>query len=64
MIAILLIPLIAAALLAAIPNYRVSADLNVVASLLSLLAAITLLFHRPAPASTCWSTTSTSSSSC
>ncbi|HEY1935379.1 MAG TPA: hydrogenase 4 subunit F [Acetobacteraceae bacterium] len=49
MIAILLVPLLAAALLAAIPNYRVSAILNVAASLLSFLAATTLLFHRPAP---------------
>ena len=46
---VLLIPLIAAALLAAIPNYRISARLNVLASLLSLLAAIGLLLHRPAP---------------
>jgi len=43
----LLIPLIAAALLAAIPNYRLSANLNVLASLLSFLSAIVLLFSRP-----------------
>ena len=46
---VLLIPLIAAALLAAIPNYRISARLNVLASLLSFLAAIALLPHRPSP---------------
>ncbi|HUB50041.1 MAG TPA: hydrogenase 4 subunit F [Acetobacteraceae bacterium] len=46
---VLLIPLIAAALLAVIPNYRISARLNVLASLLSFLAAIALLPHRPSP---------------
>jgi len=44
---IILIPLAAAALLAAIPNYRLSANLNVLASLLSFLCAIVLLFSRP-----------------
>jgi hydrogenase-4 component F len=44
---ILFIPLAAAALLAAIPSYRVSAILNVLASFLAFLAAITLLFDRP-----------------
>ena len=43
---VLFIPLIAAALLAAIPNYRLSANLNVVASLLSFISAIGLLFSR------------------
>jgi hydrogenase-4 component F len=47
-IAILIIPLAASALLATISNYRVSAKLNVLATLLALLAAVTLLFHRPA----------------
>ncbi|HUN97048.1 MAG TPA: hydrogenase 4 subunit F [Bradyrhizobium sp.] len=46
---ILLVPLLAAVLLAAIANYRISAYLNVLASLLSLLGAVTLLFDRPAP---------------
>jgi hydrogenase-4 component F len=46
---ILLIPLAAAALLAAIPNYRLSARLNVLASFLSFLSAITLLLDRPPP---------------
>jgi len=49
MIAIIIIPLAAAGLLAAVPEYRMSARLNVLASLLALLASITLLFHRPAP---------------
>lgn len=48
-LAILLIPLAFAALLAAIPSYRVSAKLNVLASLLSFLAAVTLLSNRPSP---------------
>ena len=48
-LAILLIPLTAAALLALIPSYRISALLNVLASLASFLFAIGLLFGRPAP---------------
>jgi hydrogenase-4 component F len=48
-IAILLVPLAGAAILAAIPHYRLSARINVLASALSLLAALTLLIDRPAP---------------
>ena len=48
-LAILLIPLATAALLALIPSYRISALLNVLASLASFLFAIGLLFGRPAP---------------
>ncbi len=44
---VIFIPLAAAALLAAIPNYRLSANLNVLASLLSFLSAIGLLVSRP-----------------
>jgi hydrogenase-4 component F len=44
---VLFIPLAAAALLAVIPSYRVSAKLNVLASLLSFLSAIGLLVGRP-----------------
>jgi hydrogenase-4 component F len=44
---IIFIPLAAAALLAAIPNYRLSANLNVLATLLSFLSAIGLLVSRP-----------------
>ena len=46
-IPILLIPLTAAALLAMIPEYRFSANVNVVASLLSFVAAAGLLVSRP-----------------
>ena len=45
--AVLLIPLAAVFVLAALPWYRVTALLNVLASLLTLLAAVSLLFLRP-----------------
>ncbi len=49
-VSILTIPLIAAATLALLPSYRLGARLNVLATLLSLLAAAGLLFSaRPAP---------------
>jgi len=47
--AILLIPGGAAALLALLPGYRLTARLNVLAAFLTLLAALTLLFARPQP---------------
>ena len=48
--AVLLIPLAAAALLAALPGYRLTARLNVLATLLTLAAALFLFFlERPAP---------------
>lgn len=48
--AVLLIPVAAAALLALLPGYRLTARLNVVASLLTLLAALSLLATaRPTP---------------
>jgi hydrogenase-4 component F len=47
--AVLAIPLVAAALLAALPGYRLSARINILASLLSLIAAVSLLWHRPPP---------------
>jgi len=48
--AVLLVPLAAAALLALLPGYRVAARLNVAASLLTLLAALSLFTgERPAP---------------
>ena len=48
--AVLWIPLAAAALLAVLPGYRLTARLNVAASLLTLLAALLLLaVERPAP---------------
>lgn len=45
--AVLVIPVAAAVILALTPRYKVSARLNVIASLLTLLAAASLLFHRP-----------------
>ncbi|MFS8048605.1 hydrogenase 4 subunit F [Rhizobium sp. BR 314] len=48
--AVLVIPITAAALLALLPGYRMTARLNVVASLLTLLAALSLFFSaRPPP---------------
>ncbi len=45
---VLATPLLAAAILAALPDYRLSARVNVAASLLAWLAALTLLWRRPA----------------
>ncbi|HVN02670.1 MAG TPA: hydrogenase 4 subunit F [Caulobacteraceae bacterium] len=45
---VLVIPALAAAILALTPNYRISAALNVLASLMSLLAAASMAFARPA----------------
>jgi hydrogenase-4 component F len=45
--AILIIPGAAAALLALLPGYRLSARINVLAAFLTLLCALTLLFARP-----------------
>ena len=45
--AILLIPLVAAALVAVLPNYRLTARLNVAAAFLTLLAAGSLFFAAP-----------------
>jgi hydrogenase-4 component F len=48
--AVLVIPAVAALLLAVMPNYRLTAYLNVVAALLSFLAALSLFFlGRPEP---------------
>ena len=47
--AVLVIPAVAAALLAVLPGYRVTARLNVVATLLTFLAAVALMFGRPSP---------------
>jgi hydrogenase-4 component F len=48
-IAVLLTPLVAACVLAVVPGYRLSARLNVLASLLSLLFAVRLFWDRPVP---------------
>ena len=45
---VLVIPALAAAILALTPDYRISAALNVLASLVSLLAAASMAFARPA----------------
>jgi hydrogenase-4 component F len=47
--AILLIPLAAAALLSLIADYRLSARINVAASILSFLAGLLILIDRPIP---------------
>src|SRR5690349_1362082 len=44
---VLLVPAIAAALLAALPGYRLTARLNVLAALLTFLTALSLLLVRP-----------------
>jgi len=45
--AVLLIPTVAAALLALLPVYRLTASLNVLAAFLSFIAALSLFFERP-----------------
>ena len=45
--AVLLVPIAAAALLVLLPGYVFSSRLNVIASLLTLAAAVMLLFVRP-----------------
>ena len=47
--AVLVIPAVTAGILALLPNYWVAARLNVLATLLTLMAAISLLFNRPSP---------------
>jgi len=47
--AVLLIPAAAAILLAALPGYRITARINVVATLLTFLAAVSLTVERPPP---------------
>jgi len=47
--AVLIIPAVSAALLAVLPDDRVTARLNVLAALLTFLAATVLFFERPAP---------------
>jgi hydrogenase-4 component F len=45
--AVLAIPVVAAALLALLPGYRLSARFNVLATLLTFLAALSLFYERP-----------------
>ncbi|MFZ3226000.1 MAG: hydrogenase 4 subunit F, partial [Xanthobacteraceae bacterium] len=44
---VLLIPAIAAALLAVLPGYRMTARLNVAATTATLICAVSLFFRRP-----------------
>ncbi len=44
---VLAIPALAAALLVALPGYRLTAEINVAATLLTFLAALSLVFGRP-----------------
>ena len=46
-----MIPAVAAALLALLPGYRVTARLNVLATTLTLICALSLFFRRPPPGS-------------
>jgi hydrogenase-4 component F len=48
-IAVLMIPALAAALLVLLPGYRLTAALNVIATLLTFLAAVSLFLGRPEP---------------
>jgi hydrogenase-4 component F len=47
--AVLLIPIVTAAVLAALPGYRATARLNVLAALASFVCALSLFFVRPPP---------------
>ena len=49
MTAVLLIPIVTAAVLVALPGYRLTARLNVLAALATFLSALSLFFVRPAP---------------
>jgi hydrogenase-4 component F len=49
LVAVLAIPAAAAAILALVPDYRLSARLNIVASLLTFLTALSLFAARPEP---------------
>src|SRR5271166_5477464 len=46
-VAILVVPLLAAAILAAVPAYRLSARINMIACLVAFLAAVSLFWWRP-----------------
>jgi hydrogenase-4 component F len=46
---VLAVPIVAAALLAVLPGYRLSARLNMIASFLTLLAALSLFVKHPGP---------------
>jgi hydrogenase-4 component F len=48
---VLFVPALAAALLAVLPDYRLTARLNVAATILTLICALSLFFSRPQPGS-------------
>ena len=48
---VLLVPALAAALFVALPDYRLTARLNVAATMLTLVCALSLFFSRPQPGS-------------
>jgi hydrogenase-4 component F len=48
---VLFVPALAAALLAVLPDYRLTARLNVAATILTLVCALSLFFSRPQPGS-------------
>src|SRR5438874_2782950 len=47
LVAVLIIPAVAAGLLSVLPGYRLTARLNVIATLASFIVAFSLFFHRP-----------------
>jgi hypothetical protein len=62
---VLFVPALAAALLAVLPDYRLTARLNVAATILTLICALSLFFSRPQPGSYIyWSMISMARSSC
>ena len=62
---VLIIPAVAAGLLATLPGYRLTARLNVFATLLTFLdRRFAVRVSNPGPARICWWTTSTRCSSC
>ena len=51
LLGVLVVPAVAAALAAALPDYRITARLNVLATMLTLICAVALLFAKPQPGS-------------
>ena len=51
LIGVLVVPAVAAALSAVLPDYRATARLNVLATTLTLICAVALLFAKPQPRS-------------
>ena len=51
LLGVLVVPAVAAVLAAVLPDYRITARLNVVATTLTLSCAVALLFAKPQPGS-------------